>query len=424
MFYYLVRPLARLGTYLFFQKIYFANESRIPRDKPVILAINHPTGFMEPIIMAVLLKKPLHFLVRGDFFSKKIYGALLRALHMIPIFRMRDNTGFSGVKSNFSTFEACYAGLKSGKIIMIFPEGRTVLEKRLRPLQRGLVRIAFGTLERYPELEDLFIVPVGVNFTDGENPRGKVMINFGEPLSARSFYKNGATTEGDQLLEALAQAMAQNIIIVEDPADDVLAEQLLALDRSERKEKQFPMVEDAADCLWREKNIADRINSMPPEEKTALKGQAEAYFKALRAAQTNDKAVAKPGSVQLGVGQLLGLIPAYLGYVFGFLPAQLAFYIKHKQVRRLEYKMPVWACASWGAFLVYYLLWLLLAASSGQWLILLLALVLGGFAWFGLYFFESLQQWRSEQHFKRLEQHQQQQLQTQREQLLPFIQNQ
>lgn len=423
MFYYLVRPLARLGTYLFFQKIYFANENRIPRDKPVILAINHPTGFMEPIIMAVLMKKSLHFLVRGDFFSKKVYGALLRALHMIPIFRMRDNTGFSGVKSNFSTFEACYAGLKSGKIIMIFPEGRTVLEKRLRPLQRGLARIAFGTLERYPELEDLYIVPVGVNFTDGENPRGKVMINFGEPLSARSFYQTGAAVEGDQLLEALAQAMAQNIIIVEDPADDVLAEQLLTLDRSERNERQFPIVEDAADCLWREKNIANRINSMPAEEKTTLKGQTEAYFKALKAAQTNDKAVAKPGSVKLGLGQLLGLIPACLGYVFGFLPAQLAYYIKHKQVRRLEYKMPVWACASWGAFLIYYLLWLLLAASSGQWLILLVALVLGGFAWFGLYYFESLQQWRSEQHFKRLEQNQQQLLQTQREQLLPFIQN-
>ena len=423
MFYYLVRPLARLGTYLFFQKIYFANENRIPRDKPVILAINHPTGFMEPIIMAVLLKKPLHFLVRGDFFSKKIYGALLRALHMIPIFRMRDTTGFSGVKSNFSTFEACYAGLKSGKIIMIFPEGRTELEKRLRPLQRGLVRIAFGTLERYPELEDLFIVPVGVNFTDGERPRGKVMINFGEPLSARSFYRNGAAVEGDQLLEALAQAMAQNIIIVEDPADDGLAEQLLTLDRSEREERLFPVVEDATDCLWREKNIANRINSMSHDEKTALKAQTEAYFKALKAAQTNDKAVAESGSTQFGIGSLLGLIPAYLGYVFGFLPAQLAYYIKHKQVRRLEYKMPVWACASWGAFLIYYLFWLVLAATTGQWLILLVAVLLGGFGWFALYYFEHLVQWRNEQKFKRLDGKLQQQLQDQRQHLLPFIQN-
>ncbi len=92
-------------------------------------------------------------------------------------------------------------------------------------------------------------------------------------------------------------------------------------------------------------------------------------------------------------------------------------------MRRLEYKMPVWACASWGAFLLYYLFWLVLAATSGQWLILVFAAVLGGFAWFGLYYFEYLQQWRNEQHFKRLEPTKQQHLQAQRQHLLPFIQN-
>lgn len=419
MLYYLVRPLARLGTYLFFKKIYFANEHRVPQGKPVILAINHPTGFMEPIIMAVLLKKPLHFLVRGDFFAKKIYNALLRALHMIPIFRMRDSTGYGGVKSNFSTFEACYAGLKAGKIIMIFPEGRTVLEKRLRPLQRGLPRIAFGTLERYPELEDLYIVPVGVNFTDGEHPRGKVMINFGEPLSARAFYHNGAANEGDQLLEALAQAMRENIVIVEDPADDALAEHLLTLDRSERQEKNWPLVEDANECLQREKKLTQRLNALPVEAKAGLKTQAQDYFNALNKAGTNDVALVKGGNPSLSIGLLLGFIPAWLGRIFGFLPSYLAYYIKHNIVRRLEYKMPVWACVSWLAFLVYYLLWLLIAAISGQWLILLVAVLLGGLGWYSLYYFESWRQWRYEQHFARLTKDQKDKLHTQREALLP-----
>lgn len=417
MLYYLVRPLARLGTYVFFKKIYFANEHRVPQGKPVILAINHPTGFMEPVIMAVLLKKPLHFLVRGDFFAKKIYNALLRALHMIPIFRMRDSTGYGGVKSNFSTFEACYASLKDGKIIMILPEGRTVLEKRLRPLQRGLVRIAFGTLERYPELEDLYVVPVGVNFTDGENARGNVMMNFGEPLSTRAFYRTGAVTEGDQLLEALAQALSQNIIIVEDPADDVLAEQLLTLDRSQRQEKNWPIVEDTDAYLFREKALAQRINLLPAEDKTGLKIRAQDYFKALKKVGTNDAAVVKEGGTVSMIGLLLGFIPAWLGRIFGFLPSYLAYSIKHNIVRRMEYKMPVWASSSWVAFLIYYLLWLLVAAISGQWLILLVALLLGGLGWYSLYYFESLRQWRYEQHFARLTKDQKDKLHTQRQAL-------
>lgn len=424
MLYYLVRPIARLGTYVFFRKIYFANEDRVPRNKSVILAINHPTGFMEPIIMAVLLSKPLHFLVRGDFFSKKIYGSLLRALHMIPIFRMRDTTGFSGVKSNFSTFEACYAGLKEGKIIMIFPEGRTELEKRLRPLQRGLVRIAFGTLERYPDLEDLYVVPVGVNFTDGEQARSEVMINFGEPLSTRTFYQTGAATEGDALLDALATAMAKNIVIVEDAADDELAEILFTLDRNERREKIFPVIAADAACLWREKAIATRINELPGAEKEDVKTKASVYQKALKAAGVNDRALAK--SQKSGVGELLflilGCLPAWIGRAFCFLPAQLAQYIKAKRVRRLEYKLPVWAGVSWGMFLVYYLLWLLIAGLSGQWLILLIAVCLGGLGYFGLYYFEYYAHWSNVRRFQRLPSAQQAALKQHRESLLPFTQ--
>lgn len=422
MLYYLVRPIARLGTYLFFRKIYFANEERIPRDKPVILAINHPTGFLEPIIMAVLLSKPLHFLVRGDFFSKKFYGSLLRALHMIPIFRMRDTTGFSGVKSNFSTFEACYAGLKDGKIIMIFPEGRTVLEKRLRPLQRGLVRIAFGTLERYPEIEDLYVVPVGVNFTDGLLPRGDVMINFGEPLSMRSFHQTGANSEGDALLETLATEMAKNIVIVENPADDELAEGLFDLDRTERSLKTFPILDRDAMYLWREKAIAARINTWSAETKNKTKDSVSAYFNALKQANINDKAI--NSSVGLGswLFLVLGFLPAWLGRIFCFPPAYLACYIQVKRVRRLEYKLPVWAVVSWFSFLIYYIIWLLLAAISGQWIILVAALALGACGYFGLVYLEYLAQCRADRRFQRLPTAQQEALKTQRAGLLPLLQ--
>jgi len=422
MLYYLVRPIARLGTYLFFRKIYFANEERIPRDKPVILAINHPTGFLEPIIMAVLLSKPLHFLVRGDFFSKKFYGSLLRALHMIPIFRMRDTTGFSGVKSNFSTFEACYSGLKEGKIIMIFPEGRTVLEKRLRPLQRGLVRIAFGTLERYPEIEDLYVVPVGVNFTDGLLPRGDVMINFGEPLSMRSYYQTGANSEGDALLETLATEMAKNIVIVEDPADDELAEGLFELDRTERSPKTFPVLDRDAMYLWREKAIATQINTWSAETKNQAKDSVSAYFKALEQANINDKAISSSVGLGTWLFLLLGFLPAWLGRIFCFPPAYLARYIKVKRVRRLEYKLPVWAVLSWFSVLIYYIIWLLLAAISGQWFILAAVLALGVCGYFGLGYFEYLSQWRADRRFRRLPTAQQEALKTQRAGLLPLLQ--
>ncbi|MFK7806382.1 MAG: hypothetical protein AB8F74_01150, partial [Saprospiraceae bacterium] len=62
MLYRITRPFAQIAIRTTFRKIYFTNEERIPWDKPVILAINHPTIFIEPCLLATHLDEPLHFL--------------------------------------------------------------------------------------------------------------------------------------------------------------------------------------------------------------------------------------------------------------------------------------------------------------------------------------------------------------------------
>ena len=178
MLYPLVRPLATIAIWAFYRKIYLSNAHRIPKEGPVILAANHPTAFMEPCILACFQDRPLHFLVRGDLFKKNIFASLLRSLNMLPVYRIQDG-GYSNLKNNFSTFEDCFRALKDGKAIMILAEGRTIHEKKLRPIRKGTARIAFGALDKYGEM-DLPIIPVGVNYTYADQPRSEVMIDFGE----------------------------------------------------------------------------------------------------------------------------------------------------------------------------------------------------------------------------------------------------
>jgi len=80
MLYFLIRPLARLAILIFYRKVYFTNRDRIPAGKPVIMAVNHPTGFVEPCILAVFTREPLHYLVRGDLFRKPLFNFLLRSV--------------------------------------------------------------------------------------------------------------------------------------------------------------------------------------------------------------------------------------------------------------------------------------------------------------------------------------------------------
>ena len=90
MLYRLVRPLATLCFLVSYRKIYFSHSENIPKDKPVILAINHPTMFLEPCLLACFLDHSLHFLARGDVFSNAFYKKLLASLHILPIFRLKD----------------------------------------------------------------------------------------------------------------------------------------------------------------------------------------------------------------------------------------------------------------------------------------------------------------------------------------------
>ena len=147
MIYSFVRPIAALALKIFFRKIYFTNRNRIPDGKPLILAINHPTAFIEPCILACFLPIKLYFLVRGDLFKKAHFSKMLNLLHMVPIFRKQE--GLDQLSKNDETFDFCYKALKDHKTVVILPEGKTIQEKRLRPIRKGLARIAFGTYEKY-----------------------------------------------------------------------------------------------------------------------------------------------------------------------------------------------------------------------------------------------------------------------------------
>jgi glycerol-3-phosphate O-acyltransferase/dihydroxyacetone phosphate acyltransferase len=385
MLYYLVRPIARIAILVFFRKIYLSHFDRIPRNKPVILASNHPTGFMEPCIMAVFLRQPLYYLVRGDFFTKTVYNFLLRSLKMIPIYRIVD-AGYSGLRNNYATFAACSAGLSQNRTIMIFPEGNARHEKRLRPLQKGLGRIVTGTFENFPEMDELYIVPVGVNYTYAESPRTEVMIDIGEPIKAKPIFEEMGARAGVELTRRLEKAMTDRIVVIDWPEDEGLAEHLLVMDRSERLTGVFPIKSAPSAPIQAEKKIADWVNVLPESEKEPLTAVCAAYFDALNENKVEDWNLVCPNRYGRGawIRAVVGTLPAWVGRIFCYPPMALALHIRKSRVSRIEFYSPVLLATSMGAFLIYFILWGLIAwiASSGW--VFLAALLLGSLGYVSL----------------------------------------
>ena len=212
MVYQIIRWWATIFLRLYFRKTIIHGMEHIPATGPLIVASNHPSAFLEASILGTILRRPLHYLVRGDMFHPR-FRWLFDVTNQIPIYRQKD--GISNLRKNASSFELTYKKLAEGSAVVIFPEAKTILEKRMRPIQRGTAHLAFGTLPFLKENETLNILPVGVNFTEPRLPGTDVVVRFGAP-----FITQQATREDrdaiDQFTEQLSDSMSPLIIQIED----------------------------------------------------------------------------------------------------------------------------------------------------------------------------------------------------------------
>lgn len=392
LLYNIVRPFARLSFYAFYRKIILTNTDRIPKGKPVILAANHPTAFLEPCILACFLDRPLNFLVRGDLFVKPVYNKLLRGLNLLPVFRLKDG-GYGKLKNNYSTFEACFEALANNKTIMILAEGSTIQEKRLRPLQKGTARIALGAMEQMPELGEIYVVPVGVNFTYADKPRTEVMIDFGEPMLTSEYwaeYEQNTNQGISKMTAELREHLLEHLVIIDEKEDDELVEHLHRIYRTEQNWSSPPLISKSETLLETEIKIGAKVNELEQDKKEDLKALAAGYFEHLQQFGLDDRALMGKDFSKLTVlfQLILGFPFQLIGKLWNYLPAFIGKYISDTKVKTLEFKAPVRWGASLGAFLVYMPIWFLIAAVSGRWEILGGSVVLLLLGYYHLYYQE------------------------------------
>ena len=184
----------------------------VPRKGPLIVASNHPSAFLEASILGTVLGRPLHYLVRGDMFHPK-FQWLFDWTNQIPIYRQKD--GISNLRKNASSFDLTYRKLSKGDAVVIFPEAKTTLEKKMRPIQRGTAHLAFGTLPFLQEGEGIYILPVGVNYTEPRLPGTDVVIKVGSPFLTTTGAREDREAI-DSFTETLSNVLSPLIIQIPD----------------------------------------------------------------------------------------------------------------------------------------------------------------------------------------------------------------
>lgn len=193
-------------------------KEKIPKNKAIIFAPNHQNAFMDA--MGVVLQTPLQqmiFLARADIFQKDRVAKFLKLCKIMPIFRLRD--GMSSLSNNDAIFDTTINVLLKGRKVVIFPEGNHDGHRTLRPLKKGLVRMAYQALDEKNGQFELYIVPVGIDYSHYEYWNEEVLVQFGDPIllnDSYSEYKNNPQQAYHHTSDKLSAAMKKLMIHIPD----------------------------------------------------------------------------------------------------------------------------------------------------------------------------------------------------------------
>lgn len=216
LYYYPLKLFVVVSCYLYFRKLRATGLKNIPAKAPVIFAINHQNALLDPLVIHSVSWRNPYFLTRADVFNNKLLDKFLRGVKMLPVYRIRD--GINSVKMNEAIFESAKEILTTNGVVGIFAEGSHSLLYKLRPLKKGIARIAFMTEEAADFNLNVQIVPVGIHYESHSSPKGRTLVTFGKPIKVADYkqiYQEDQNKAFVELLKEIAARIKPLILNIE-----------------------------------------------------------------------------------------------------------------------------------------------------------------------------------------------------------------
>jgi glycerol-3-phosphate O-acyltransferase / dihydroxyacetone phosphate acyltransferase len=361
MLYSILRFLFRLTVNGYFRAIYIKGKEHIPKKGAVIFSPNHPSAFMDPILLSTEIDRKLFFLARGDIFQQQVAARLFSIINMIPVYRKGETKGHE--EKNDMVFQKCFDHLAKGKPLMIFPEGNSKTERRLRPLKTGVARIALGAEALHEFKLGVKIIPVGINYSEPHTFRSDVFINFGKPIEAneyKSMYLQDEREGSTALTERLKAELEKLLVIVQDERLEKLVSQIEQLYRNKLREAMEPADKGLQDFQL-SKDIVQAVDyhiKNNPERVDVFQTNIDAYMNGLKELNIRDTQVRASALnidvmrslIYFGVGMPLFLY----GYLTNYIPYRLAGIIADLIPLREDFVGSIKITVSMFVFLVLY----------------------------------------------------------------------
>ena len=354
-----VTPLLRLIANIFFRRIESVGWENVPSG-PVVFAVNHPNGLIDPLFLLCFAPRPISFLAKAPILRMPLIGWFARGLDTIPVYRTQDNYATS---KNQEMFAAARALLLRGGAIAIFPEGTTHSEPRLKELKTGAARIALGC--GGAECPDIFIVPAAIFYTAKDSFRSDALVYYGAAIKVAPVAVDAAGEPPRAAVDALTARTESELAALTLQADtrealDLIgrAQRIISLGRDELSEQ----------LDLRKRFIAGytRLRQRDPLRLANLQSRFEQFEAELGSARLEPETLPAPsfrGSVQTLATLLVTLPLALGGAVVHFPIYRLIRFLARRLTRDEELVASIKAVAG----LVFYPLTYLILAALAWW---------------------------------------------------------
>ncbi len=353
MLWYFIRNKLYFFFRIFFKRLKVKNADRIRVASPMLVTLNHPNSFMDTIALSAALFYPrTYYMARGDAFKKGFVTTLLKAIGIVPIYRLRDGGGHASVKKNLDSFKVVFDLLNKRQKIIVLAEGISLQERRLQPIQKGTAKMAFSYLEQ-GGYDDLKILPIGVTYSKPSKFRGDIYYQIGDAILVKDLYEEyklqpaQAIIKLTHLIEAGMKPLVPTLFHKEN---DVLVEELQPILKRQylKTHHLFYNNLDHQQQYW--VFIISKLNHLThdhPTEITKIRTEVDNYTKQLSKLKIKDHLVYnatnnKNMSSVLNFILLVIGFPVYIiGKILNFIPYYYGKKIADKTCKDIEFHAAV-----------------------------------------------------------------------------------